>query len=364
MHKSAAWPLALVYSGLVVYASLYPFSEWRDQGIPPWLFLGAPIPHYWSAFDVAINVAGYAPLGALLALGALRTGRVREAAWVPTLAAALLSLLLEMLQSYLPQRVPSREDWVLNTSGAALGSVFIWILARLGAVEQWNHVRARWFVEKSRGAIVLLALWPLALLFPPSVPFGLGHVMERVELGLGMLLQATPFIEWLPMRVTELEPLVPTAEAVCVALGLLLPSLLAYCVIVSKWRRVMFSLAVLLMGICATALSAALSWGPAHAWAWADVPVQLGIALAALVAVLLALIPSRFSLALLLLLLAGYLGLLNQAPEGPYFSQTLQAWEQGRFIRFHGLAQWLGWLWPYAVLGYALSLLWQQDAKN
>ena len=26
---------------------------------------------------------------------------------------------------------------------------------------------------------------------------------------------------------------------------------------------------------------------------------------------------------------------------------SLQAWEQGRFIRFHGLAQWVGWLWPY-----------------
>jgi hypothetical protein len=219
-------------------------------------------------------------------------------------------------------------------------------------------------VEQSRGAIVLLALWPLALLFPPSVPFGLGHVMERLEEGLGVLLHATPFIEWLPMRETELEPLVPRAAVVCVALGLLLPSLLAYCVIASKLRRVIFSLAVLAVGTGATALSAALSWGPAHAWAWADVPVQIGIALATTAALLLAPIPSRFSAPLLLLLLGGYLSLLNQAPEGPYLAQTLQTWEQGRFIRFHGLAQWLGWLWPYAVLGYALSLLWQQDAKN
>ena len=41
---------------------------------------------------------------------------------------------------------------------------------------------------------------------------------------------------------------------------------------------------------------------------------------------------------------------LNQAPESAYFAQTLQLWEQGRFIRFHGLVQWLGWLWPFAVL--------------
>ena len=37
--------------------------------------------------------------------------------------------------------------------------------------------------------------------------------------------------------------------------------------------------------------------------------------------------------------------------------QSLQAWEQGRFIRFHGLAQWIGWLWPYAAMAWLLSRL-------
>ena len=51
------------------------------------------------------------------------------------------------------------------------------------------------------------------------------------------------------------------------------------------------------------------------------------------------------------------LSLLNQAPESAYFAQTLATWEQGRFIRFHGLAQWLGWLWPIATLAYVLAAL-------
>ena len=55
MHKTAAWPLSLMYVVLVVYASLYPFAEWRDQGIAPWAFLWAPLPRYWTGFDVAIN---------------------------------------------------------------------------------------------------------------------------------------------------------------------------------------------------------------------------------------------------------------------------------------------------------------------
>jgi hypothetical protein len=51
------------------------------------------------------------------------------------------------------------------------------------------------------------------------------------------------------------------------------------------------------------------------------------------------------------------LSLLNQAPESAYFAQTLATWEQGRFIRFHGLAQWLGWVWPFAVLAYVVAAL-------
>jgi hypothetical protein len=46
--------------------------------------------------------------------------------------------------------------------------------------------------------------------------------------------------------------------------------------------------------------------------------------------------------------------LVAQAPIDPYYAESLQAWEQGRFIRFHGAAQWVGWLWPYVALVYLL----------
>jgi VanZ family protein len=364
MHKSAAWPLALLYAGLVVYASLYPFADWRDQGIAPWEFLGAPLPRYWTGFDLAVNVAGYAPLGSLLALSALRTGRFRHAILAPVLAASLLALAMEMLQSYLPARIPSREDWLLNSSGAAVGAMATIFLAKLGAIDRWSRIRARWFVPQSRGGLVLLALWPVALLFPPAVPFGLGQVLERLEEALGAQLVDTPFLDWLPMRETDLQPLVPGAEMVCVMLGLLIPCLLGFCVVRTRTRRALFVVMVLGAGVAATALSAALSWGPVHAWAWLGLPVQVGMVLALALSLLLTLVPWRASAALLLLSLGMYLSLLNQAPESAYFAQTLHAWEQGRFIRFHGLAQWLGWLWPYATLVYVLSLIWQRDTKN
>jgi hypothetical protein len=59
-----------------------------------------------------------------------------------------------------------------------------------------------------------------------------------------------------------------------------------------------------------------------------------------------------------------YLSLLNQAPESPYFAQTLQLWEQGRFIRFNGLAQWVGWLWPYTAALYLLGQIARRETKT
>ena len=65
----------------------------------------------------------------------------------------------------------------------------------------------------------------------------------------------------------------------------------------------------------------------------------------------------RRRLVFLLLALVVQLFMLNTAPASPYFDQTLQTWEQGRFIRFHGVVQWLGWLWPFAALIFGMRLL-------
>jgi VanZ family protein len=356
-QRTTAWPLALAAICLIIYASLYPFADWRNQGISPLQFLTAPLPKYWTGFDVGINLLGYAPLGFLLALSALRSRRVSWAVSVAVLSSALLSLSMETLQSYLPSRVPSNVDLAFNTLGALLGACCAWALEKAGVVDRWSRVRARWFAQNARGALVLLLLWPPALLFPASVPLGLGQVFERLESTLAEALADSPFLEWMPVREMELQPLVPIAELVCVTLGALIPCLLGYCVIRTRWKRAAFSVAVLAVGIAASALSAALSYGPPHAWAWLDLPVQVGIGLAAALAMLLLAVPRRGAAALTLLALAIHLGLLNQAPADPYFAQTLQIWEQGRFIRFYGVVQWLGWLWPYAALLYVLLRL-------
>jgi VanZ family protein len=364
MHKTSAWPLALAYSGLIVYASLYPFSNWRDQGVGPWLFLSAPLPRYWTGFDVVANVLGYVPLGFLLALSALRTGRTRFALSAALLVSIILSLGLESLQVYLPDRVPSNLDLLLNVAGAVLGAGSAWTLERVGFLQRWSRFRAQWFVDESRGALVLLALWPAALLFPAVVPFGLGQVMERLESALADLLADSPFLEWLPLRDFELQPMLAAAEWLSVLLGLLIPCLLGYCIIRYKVKRVWFVAWLMVFGVGATALSTAMSFGPEHAWVWINQPVKAALVSAVVLSGVLVWAPRRACAALALLALGIELSLINQTPVGPYFEQTLFLWEQGRFIRFHGVAQWLGWVWPFATLVYVLGLLWGNELKN
>lgn len=364
MQRSSAWPLALCYLGLIVYASLYPFSDWRDQGLSPLAFLSTAPSRYWTGFDVGSNLVGYFPLGFLLSLGALRSGHPRHSVLLATIACTALSLALETLQSYLPMRVPSNTDLALNMAGGCLGALIASQLEALGAIDRWSHVRARWFQGDASLALSLLALWPIGLLFPTSVPFGLGQVAERLEGTLADWLADSPFLAWLPVREVELQPLVPLGEVVCVALGLLVPCLVAFCVIRTPWRRMFGAVAAIGVGLGATALSAALSYSPRHTWDWLQTPTIAGVALGGALGLVFALASRRTCAAVGLLAVGIFLGVLNQSSADPYLAQTLQAWEQGRFIRFNGLAQWLGWLWPYLATVYLLQQVRDGRAQN
>ena len=141
------------------------------------------------------------------------------------------------------------STWALNSCGRAARAPCsrrrwsAWALWRTGTGRARN-----WFVEESRGALVLLALWPLALLFPAAVTFGLGQVFERLEAAIAEWLLDTPFIDWMPVRQFELEPLVPGVELLCVMLGALVPCLLAFLVTRSIARRAVLLPLTLLAG--------------------------------------------------------------------------------------------------------------------
>lgn len=358
-QRSLAWPLAAAWGCLMVYASLHPFTgwQWPDHLQADWLMLGVPQPHYVGGFDVLSNLLGYVPLGALLAIGVLRRGgSPRRALALVLVLPAVLSYALETAQHLLPQRVPSIVDWLLNAAGAVLGALLVIAVQALGGFALWQRWRERWLLQGRSGGLALLLLWPLGLLFPPPLPFGLGQVLRRSRDALAELLAGTAWDGWLtPPGAVPVTPLAPGVELLGIACGLLAPCLLAYALTRPGWRRLALLAGGLGLGLVVTTLSTALNFGPEHALAWITPPVWPAVALAALVAAALAWTPGRVAAAVALLVVGAAVALVNIAPADSFYAASLQGWEQGRFIRFHGLSQWLGWLWPYATLAYLLG---------
>lgn len=361
-HRSSAVPLAWLYVALIVYASLYPFSEWRPAGHPPFAFVLQPASPWWTGFDVVSNLLGYLPLGVLVFGALVRSGCTTRAALVTAVAGgALLSFTMELLQNWLPHRVPSNVDLLLNVLGAAVGAAAGMLVHWRGGVARWQSVRERWFHARSAGGIALLLLWPLGLLFPAPVPLALGQVLGRLQDFTERLLEGTAAAEWLellpPASAAAARGLSTVGELLLVAVGLLSPCLIAISIARPGWRRLVLVAGAAVLGLVATTLSTAMNFGPDHALAWRTPHTLAGFALGGLLAAGLAFVPARLVAGIGLVALTALVLLVAQAPADPYFAQSLQRWEQGRFIRFHGAAQWIGWLWPYVAMLYLMSRL-------
>jgi len=358
-HRSSATPLALLFGALIVYASLYPFSGWRLPGVPLFAFLVAPWSRWWSGFDLVANLIGYMPLGALVFGALVRTGTPpARAVLLALLVGTGLSLTMEFLQNFLPHRVASNVDLGLNASGALCGALLGSVLHARGAVERWQLARDRWFIGRSAGGLALLLLWPLGLLFPLPVPLGVGQVLARVQEWVAAVVQGTPvepwFESWLDAELQR-TALSPGGEFSLISLGLLAPCLVAFVVARRGWRRLVLVLGAVALGGLATTLSTALNFGPQHALAWSTPQAVAALVFSAALAALFSLLPRRAAAGLGLIVLTALVLFVAQAPSDPYFAESLQAWEQGRFIRFHGAARWVGWLWPYAAIVYLLA---------
>ena len=365
-HRSSAWPLAWLYMGLIAYASLYPFAGWRWPAVSPWSFLMLPWPRYWTAFDLVSNLLGYLPLGLLILAALVRTGHSSGGSFLrAVLAAATVSLAMELVQNGLPSRVPSNVDWALNTTGAAGGALLGLLMRAVGLLDRWQRLRDRWFVDRSSGGLTLLLLWPTGLLFPMALPFGVGQVLSRLQETVAGWLDQTPLADW-SRNILEAQwfgpGLPPAGEFCAIALGLIAPCLLGFTICRSGWRRSVMVAGIASAGVAATTLSTALNFGPDHAMAWLSSTAMAGLSAGILASLLLAWVPRRAMSALGLMALTALVSLMSQASEDVYFAQSLQAWEQGRFIRFHGAAQWVGWLWPYAAMGYLLGRIAARDA--
>ena len=362
-QRSTALTLAVVYALLVVYASLYPFAGWRWPAGAAWSeLLWLRWPPWRDRFDDVSNFMGYAPLGALLALGGARSGVPEVVGSLVALCLpSLLSFVMECTQHFIPVRVPSARDWALNTAGAGAGVLLALGVRWMGWVDRWRLWRSRRFETQASVALVLLMLWPVALLFPAPLPLGLGQIFDEIGAWIPQLLADTPWaIAQAPPVVLRgvLRPTMsPWVEGAAVAAGLMSPCMLAFAVLRPGWRRLLVPVLALALALATTTLSTALNFGPAHAWAWVTPAVKPGLVVGSLLTLVAVRLRPPLTAALGLVALATSVCLGASAPADPYFAASLQLWEQGQFIRFHGMSQWVGWVWPYAAMAWLMARL-------
>ena len=133
-------------------------------------------------------------------------------------------------------------------------------------------------------------------------------------------------------------------------LGLMIPILLAYSVVTRLTRRWISAGFVIGVGVLTTSLSGGLTFGATHALGWFTVHAQVALGLSLVLSLALAWLSRPLVLAFLLLGLTIHLMVLNQGASDVYWAHNLQTWQQGQYIRFNGVAQWMGWLWPFGVL--------------
>jgi len=336
--------LLLAYVLLVVYASLHPFSGWRDQGVSPFAFLAGARPRYLTAFDLATNLAAYVPLGffALLALHPLLRGALAFAA--AGLAGCALSLLLEALQTYLPSRIPSNIDLATNGAGAFAGAglALRYGVGLLGSGRIYA-LRHRWFLSGAAYdlGLVLFALWLFTQLNPETLLFANGDLRELLAHAPPALYPAEVFIQ------------MEAAAAACnlVAVGLFLASLAQNGL---PLRRLL--LALLAAALSLKTLAVGLLLNAQNVFAWVTPGALAGVSCGAAVLMLAVALPRAARLALAGLLLMAATVLVNLTPENPYLANALQLWPQGYFLNFNGVTHLVSLAWPFAALFYLMLL--------
>ena len=335
--------LLAVYVLLVVYGSLYPFSGWRAQGLSPFEFLGAPLPRFLTGFDLAVNVVAYLPLGFLAMLAVAPRIRAGAACALAVALGAGVSLALEALQTYLPDRIPSNVDFASNVAGSLLGA--------LGGVAAWQRIVAGGGLHAARdrlfraGAVtdiglVLVALWLFTQLNPETLLFGNGDLRGFLDTAAAEL--------YAPETFARIETAIAAANVIAITLFVAM--------LANAGRRArLLALVVVVAAALARAGAYSILFAPGEALAWLTPGAATGLSAGLAAGLILAGLPRRWAVALCGLALMIATAAVNLAPENPYLAHSLAVWPQGHFLNFNGLTRLVSALWPFAALAYLLG---------
>ncbi len=356
--RHALW----VYAVLAVYASLHPFTGWRSPGLPFWSFALVDWPSRWLFFDTLTNLVAYLPFGVFAVLAQ----PARWPRWIVLLLAVLLgaalSFAIESIQAFLPTRVSDLRDFISNTAGTALGALLAlpfsrWWLSGPG-LRRW---REQGLHAQATPVLILIGLWLVAQLQPSAAPFATGRIVP-LALGLiGDLLGIPMGSGWFDTRQGLSADQFSLLESLSGGLALLALACVWRTALNASGPRTAWMLALLPLALLAKSFANALQYGPDQALSWWTDGARSAVLVAAVMALLIARLPSWAATLAALLLLALQLALVNAVPDNPYFAAGRERWHEGRFISFFGVSQWVAALWPLLAM-IVLSLRgWRRD---
>jgi VanZ family protein len=346
----------LAYALLVVYASWYPFTGWQDIGLAPWAFLFAPLPHYWTVFDAATNVVGYAPFGLLTVFALYPKLRGMAAIAFAAVCGMLLSGVMESVQTFLPSRVASNLDLLTNAIGSLFGAIAGVLLSRT-FLEQSRllRLRQRWFSHDAGSGLIVLALWPLAQIYPQAYLFGHGQIMPVLSGWLSNWLSMPLDLTALLTNDVELTAQqFWLSETIITACGLTGAVLTMSCVLRKQAPKAGLMAFGIALALTVKSLASALFFAPESAFTWLTPGAEGGLLVGAMMLSGLAFARPVVQRRLAAFSLLASVVVVNLAPANPYFIATLQAWVQGKFLNFNGAARFLSLLWPFFALWFLL----------
>jgi VanZ family protein len=346
----------LAYLLLIIYASWFPFSGWRSSGLSPFAFLVLQMPRWWTGFDVMVNIVGYMPFGILIVLALHPRVRGLWAVAIAAVVGLLVSGTMEVVQNYLPSRVPSSLDLLTNAGGCLAGAVIgAWFAPMLLDRSRLYLLRQRWFAAHASQGLVLVALWPLAQVYPQNYLFGNGQILPLLSEWLS---------DWLDTDidlVTMLRGDVPMSveqywlsETIITACGMTGAALTLLCLTRRGAPRLSLMLALVGVGIVVKTLASSLFFAPDNAFVWVTPGAEGGFLIGLIMLTGLAFAPQVAQRRLAVVTLVLSLIVVNTIPANPYFVSTLQAWQQGKFLNFNGAAQFLDMAWPVIALWFLL----------
>lgn len=331
--------LAVGYTLFIMYASLSPFTGWREQGLNFAEVLAAPLSLTYTAFDTVVNLLSYLPFGLLAGL----TLRARFGAPVSAVLALCLGILLsacmEYLQMYLPGRISSNMDLLSNSMGALAGALLaVSMVSWTRLFSRVTHWRTSLFHhgKEMDFGLALLALWIFGQINPSLPMLGNVFISEAARQPFVML-PPTPFDMW---------------ESGAVALNLLMLGTLMLTLLRVPRNTLAVLPVVLSVVALAKFITAALLL---KSWAlllWINSEAMLGMLLGMLLLLAMLRLPRSAAIVSGAVVTLSYFAIVNFVFDDntPAAAMSIYHWHYGHLLNYNGLAQTIALTFPLLLL--------------